>query len=351
MNGTFPATLARDLVGNSGWNDIVGRLDETTAARAQTTIAALGESATWARQLVARRPATASASSIVTNGPIKAAAAPVDPDLPPVRFFNNPRLAEPTPLTVTPEGHVYGHLAVWGTCHLSHTAKGQCVTPPHSSSGYSYFHTGSILTAEGAEIPVGQITLNTRHAPDDLRASATLAHYDHTGTAVADVCAGEDSHGIWVSGTLRPGLKPETIRVLRASPLSGDWRRIGTNLELVAALAVNVPGFPVPRPSGKVSSGSMYSLVAAGMLPPRRVRRPGTPGALSLDDLRYLKRLAAREKAEAERAKIETLANAESLAQRLRAQHHEETLAEARALHARLQRARVEAMAAKVRGS
>jgi hypothetical protein len=102
--------------------------------------------------------------------------------------------------------------------------------------------------------------------------------------------------------------------------LSGDWRRIGGNLELVAALAVNVPGFPVPRPRGLVASGSMQSLVAAGMLPPRKVKRPGTPGALSLDDLRYLKKLAAREKADEQEKQLAVLDRASDLAARLRSQ-------------------------------
>ena len=63
----------------------------------------------------------------------------------------------------------------------------------------------------------------------------------------------------------------------------------------------------------------MASLVASGMLAPNRVVVPGLPGALSLTDLRYLKRLVAREKrSEAEeRAGIQSAADA--LAARVRA--------------------------------
>jgi hypothetical protein len=42
-----------------------------------------------------------------------------------------------------------------------------------------------------------------------------------------------------------------------ASDVSGDWRRIGSGLELVAVLAVNVPGF------GKVRVGMQDGLVAS----------------------------------------------------------------------------------------
>lgn len=275
---------------------------------------------------------------------LKAAAPPHDPDLPPVAFFSDPNLSGPTPLTITKEGRVYGHLATWGTCHISHTAKGKCVDPPKSRSGYAYFNTGSVLTKEGAEIPCGRITLDTGHAEDALNASSALAHYDNTGKVVADVMAGEDRHGIWVSGALRPGLSPKQVRALRSSPLSGDWRRIGTGLEMVAALAVNVGGFPVPRPHGLVASGSMKSLVAAGMLPPRKVRRSHVDsGALSREDLRYLKRLAVRERAQEAEARVQTLSAADELAQKLRSTERERVLSRAR-------RVKVTQMAARLRG-
>jgi hypothetical protein len=215
---------------------------------------------------------------------------------PPARWFADPHFGEATPLSVSEDGRISGHLATWGTCHTGHAH--QCIQPPVSGSGYRYFHTGSLLTAEGTEVAVGHITMDARHATASQTAAATLAHYEHTGRAVADVVAGEDAYGIWVAGALRPSVTEEQKRALRASPLSGDWRRIGTSLELVAALAVNVPGFPIPRPSGLVAGGALQSLVASGMLAPRRVRRPGTDGALTSDDLRYLKRLASRERAQ-----------------------------------------------------
>lgn len=238
-----------------------------------------------------------------------AAAAPFAP---PAEWFADPRLGEATPITVTDDGRVYGHLAAWGTCHIGHTHTG-CVTPPRSSSDYAYFRTGAVRTADGTDIPTGVLTLNTGHAAAPLSAAATLAHYENTGTAVADVTVGEDNHGIWVAGAMRPSATDEQVRALRGSPLSGDWRKIGGNLELVAALAVNVPGFPIPRPAGLRASGSLQTLVASGMVPPRTVTPPGQPGALSADDLRYLKRLAARERADeagelARRVKVADLA-------------------------------------------
>lgn len=222
------------------------------------------------------------------------------PLAPPSAWFANPRFKMASPLTVTQEGRIFGHLAAWNVCHIGMSHQG-CVTAPKSRSGYAYFHTGSIVTAENSEVSVGHITLDTTHAPTSgLSAAGAQSHYERTGHVVADVVAGEDAHGIWVSGALRPGISAAQIRELRSAPLSGDWRRVSGSLELVAALAVNVPGFPIPRPKGLVAGGVVQSLVASGMVPPRRVLRPGSPGALTDDDLRYLKRLAARERAEEE---------------------------------------------------
>lgn len=253
----------------------------------------------------------ASGATAVEAGPLPAVrTAPV---LPPAAWFADPGFHTVSPMTITEEGRVLGHLANWnGVCHIGQPS---CVRPPRSQTSYAYFHVGALLTAEGREIAVGRITLDTTHAQGALSAAGAQAHYEHTGMAVADVVAGEDGFGIWVSGALRPDVSPEKVRALRASPLSGDWRRIGGNLELVAALAVNLPGFPIPRPSGLVASGAVQTLLASGMVPPRRVLAPGTDGAFSDDDLKYLKQLIARERGEEQRG---LLTDAELLARRVR---------------------------------
>lgn len=250
---------------------------------------------------------------------LTAAAAVTERVAPPRAAFGAPDLDGPTPLTVSDTGRVFGHIATWDTCHIGYP--GQCVTPPSSPSGYAFFHTGAVVTDDGSEMAVGHLTIDTGHADADLRSPEALAHYDNTGTAVAYVRAGEDAHGIWVAGVVKPDATPEQVRALRASPISGDWRRIGAGMELVAALGVNVPGFPVPRTRALVAGGAMQTLVAAGMLAPREVIAPGLPGALSVDDLRYLKRLANAER-ERERAAApasdDRLAEAAAMAKRVK---------------------------------
>lgn len=191
------------------------------------------------------------------------AAAISAPVAPPAVWFANPQFDEITPLMVGDDGWVRGHLARWGVCHTSFP--GTCVTPPHEDE-FSYFTTGELATREGTRVPVGQLTLGTGHAPAGLGARPAAVHYDHTGYAVADVAAGADAHGIWVAGALCPDVDEITVRRLRASALSGDWRRIGGALRLVAALVVNVPGFPIPRTKTRTTDGVQTALVAAGVV-------------------------------------------------------------------------------------
>lgn len=185
------------------------------------------------------------------------------PARPPADWFTNPDLSVPTGITVTPDGRVYGHAALWGTCHIGQA--GLCVTPPHEDS-HPYFMTGNVWTEGGDMAQVGQITVGTGHAPLNVSYRAASDHYDNTGWAVADVAVGNDAHGIWVAGAVRAGADPDRVHELRAAgQVSGDWRRIGGSLRLVGLLAVNVPGFPVPKLRTTYAGGQQLALVAAGM--------------------------------------------------------------------------------------
>lgn len=161
------------------------------------------------------------------------------------RYVDQPGGVVAIPLTIEDDGRVYGHVAAWGVCHTGFP--GQCVTAPRSPSGYAAFHTGAARTAEGDTLSVGVLTVGTDHA--DLRAFAAEArdHYANTGLAWADVRAVDGEHGVWVSGRVRHGITADQVDVLRASSPSGDWRRIDGELDMVAVLQVNTPGFPVRR--------------------------------------------------------------------------------------------------------
>jgi hypothetical protein len=206
---------------------------------------------------------------------LTASAAGLAPLKPPAAWFDDPVLDGPTPMTVEGSGRVYGHLALFNTCHIGEPrGPGICTPPPRSGMGYDIFHHGAVVTEEGSEIPVGVITLGTTHAGRGNGWSGAMKHYEHTGLCVADVRAGEDRYGIWIAGALRPDIPESKVREFRAGSLSGDWRQvIGRGLELIAALVVNVPGFPIPRPEARIVASAageeeVLALVAAGIVPP-----------------------------------------------------------------------------------
>jgi hypothetical protein len=207
---------------------------------------------------------------IVEEPSLTAAAAGLAPVSPPADWFANPEFDEVTPLTITDGGQIFGHAWQWDTCHLSFE---QCVTAPHSNTNYAYYLLGEIECDEGEHLAVGKITLDSAHAGTRLSRQDATSHYDNTGTVAAHVSFGEDEHGGWFAGAINPELSEEKLRILRGSTVSGDWRGVDGNLELVALLSVNVPGFPVPR-SLRASFEQVddepvaVALVAAGIVAP-----------------------------------------------------------------------------------
>jgi len=197
-------------------------------------------------------------------------------DLPRAEWFKDPGLPMPTPITIvqdkdTGRYRLIGHAAAWGVCHIGlGLSVGQegCTVAPHSVTNYAHYRVGAIETDDGL-VPIGRITMGTGHAGANLSAYPAAEHYDNTGTVVADVAAGEDEHGIWLAGLLRPNVTPEQRAELLAATISGDWRWIGGNLEMVATLAVNTPGFPIPRLAVAASGGRQTALFAAGIVPAR----------------------------------------------------------------------------------
>lgn len=215
------------------------------------------------------------------------------PARPPREWFDDPKLTGPTPLHIGDDGRVYGHAATWGTCHVG--IGDSCTLAPRSASGYAYFHTGEVVTADGSRLAVGRLTYGAGgHAGPNLGYRAAAEHYDSTTSLGALVRAGEDQYGIWVAGALVPEADEAAVRIMRATPLSGDWRRVGGNLEMVAALHVNTAGFPIPRVQLAASAAGeelVLSLVAAGVV--TRADDDGHAGGGTLD-MEALGRAVAR---------------------------------------------------------
>ncbi len=186
---------------------------------------------------------------------------------PPREAFFRPEPKTATPMTYEDDGSVYGHPALWGTCHRGFMggAFEQCVTPPKSNTDYAQFNLGHVITAEGERVAIGKITFDTDHAPLTADVVAASRHYDNTGSVGAYVRATNGKLGPWLSGVLKPDLATSALVSLRANPLSGDWRSLNGNLEMVAALAVPVPGFPIPQLGLSASiEGGVQALILPG---------------------------------------------------------------------------------------
>jgi hypothetical protein len=167
--------------------------------------------------------------------------------LPPLEAFTNPGFTEYTHLTY--EEHdwgtkVSGHIADWTSCHLGLPG---CTTAPASFTGYAHFLTKEQRTEDGSVVPVGVLTAGDGHADPRFGIRPAQDHYDKPELAVAKVFAGEDEHGIWVSGWILPYADPVRVQMLKDLDVSGDWRRTGGNLEMIAACAVNTGAYTQPR--------------------------------------------------------------------------------------------------------
>lgn len=177
-------------------------------------------------------------------------------------FFTDPQFTEPTLPHITSSGRIQGHLAVFNQCHVG--IQDSCVKAPRSATNYSHFLTSPpVLTESGERVKVGRLTVGGGHADEHLRLGPAVAHYDDVGTCFALVTVGEDAHGIWFSGVPAPGATTDQLHQGLAAPLSGDWRMVGGNFELIAALAVNTPGFPIRASGATDQLDRPLSLVAS----------------------------------------------------------------------------------------
>lgn len=164
-------------------------------------------------------------------------------------------------------GRIAGYLATWdgdvggANCHVG--IKSGCTPPPRSSDGlYKYFHqAGTPLTLDdGSKVHPGLLTTDIGHGNQTVSQQARVAHYDQPKAMAAAVVAGEDSTGIWVSGSVLPEVAadPDRMTRLRLARFSGHWEPVAGSLELIAATGVNVPGYQNPSPTG-------YAVAASGM--------------------------------------------------------------------------------------
>jgi hypothetical protein len=173
--------------------------------------------------------------------------------------FHRPEADVPHKIRVDPDGHVYGHLALWDDPHRSSTDRLRfCPRPLH---GYSEFNHPGPLTEQG-QVGTGPIFLVGGHPSTPMRGKTrdqVNAAYGGIENAWSDVRVTEGEHGPWISGRVRPGIDDDTIYAARASHISGHW----VGADLVAIVSVNVPGFRPGAGFATVEDGNIVELVAS----------------------------------------------------------------------------------------
>jgi hypothetical protein len=185
----------------------------------------------------------------------------------PSAWFERPELDHPVPLRIDSETRrCFGYVAEWGVCHVG--MQGVCQEVPRSNSNYGYYLKGLIDTDAG-EQPVGVLSFGG-HASRFASMAAASDYYDKPDAVRAFVNVGEDEFGVWFAGIVPPDVSDADIAKMRAiGAVSGDWREVRGQLELIGVPVVNTPGFPVLALTA--SAGRQVSLIGAGRLKPEPV--------------------------------------------------------------------------------
>lgn len=226
------------------------------------------------------------AVEVTPSDAMVASAAPVAP---PDEWFEPFELDGPTPLTVTADGRVFGHLTTWDSCHRGGQYSDKCQRPP-SDPKAPFFHLGQVLTASGNAVDVGVITVGGGHWTKQ-GLMTTLEHHDDVTAAAATVVVKEDKYGIGLFGSVTPDATPQMVAALRRSPVSGAWRKERGVHRLKGVHAVNDPGYPVPR--SLVASADGNDIVVVDRVPTKEpvvdlsaaARRLARAAGLDMDSL------------------------------------------------------------------
>lgn len=156
----------------------------------------------------------------------------------PYELFFRSETDRPQKIVVDGNGHVYGHLGLWDSCHDG--IEGQCVRIPRPIDGYASFNKPGVLTDRGI-VATGPIFAYGGHRPGKGVQDMDAA-YGGIENAWADVRISEGRLGPWISGVVRPSVDDVTVYAARASRISGHW----IQGRLKAVVSVNAEGFDVP---------------------------------------------------------------------------------------------------------
>jgi hypothetical protein len=154
-----------------------------------------------------------------------------------------------TPLTFTPDGQIFGHIAGDG-CYRDGDMS-RCIRytrdPDPRMAG---FHTWTTTLDDGRVIRTGALTAAANHADvANLSLEQARAYHENTSTVVGRVVAWEDERGrLAVSGSMVPGLPDTMVGQVAGAPVSIErypTRETSGRNTLTAAHLVVTPAWPV----------------------------------------------------------------------------------------------------------
>lgn len=131
-------------------------------------------------------------------------------------------------------------------------------------------HVGSADLADGSNLRVAVLPMDTAHAPANLAALHAASWYENSGKAVARGRYSSDEHGIRFDGLLFDDVDSARIDRITAASASGDWRSAialksfgdfeHTPADFVGSCIVNIGGYSDTYQPG---DGQRLSLVAS----------------------------------------------------------------------------------------
>lgn len=172
---------------------------------------------------------------------VAARQAAVGPEPYPARFFTRLDYDQPTRLTISPEGEVTGHVAVWGRRYRQqgggHWVAARC-------GDLSEWLVGAAPLDDGRIVPAGVIVSDALHQWGPQDAASMRRQVEDTSRQVMQVTAWEDRHGLAVHGSTLPGISPQdAARAMAGCPsiVTMD-QKDGRGHLPVAVLCVNTCG-------------------------------------------------------------------------------------------------------------
>ena len=172
---------------------------------------------------------------------VAARQAAVGPDPYPARFFSRIDYQQPTRLTISSDGEVTGHVAVWGRRYRQQGG-GDWVAA--RCGDLSEWLVGAAPLDDGRVVPAGVIVSDSLHQWGPQDAASMRRQVEDTSRQVMQVTAWEDQWGLAVHGSTLPGIDPaDATRAMAGCPsiVTMD-QKDGRGHLPVAVLCVNTCG-------------------------------------------------------------------------------------------------------------